>query len=163
MLKSIGQLQVLLLDGGLAAWEEAGYETESGVNTNPPAHYPVPPSFRGVVGSDDLSDRLVIDVRAPERYTGDFEPVDPRAGHIPGAINIPASSNLESGRFASRQDLQDLYRNMVDPVFSCGSGVNACHSALALVHSGAPMPDIYIGSFSEWSSSSRPISTGANP
>lgn len=163
MLWSIGHRTVRLLDGGLEAWSEAGFAIEAEPNIPGPAQYPVPGSFRGVVGPDDLEGRLVVDVRSSERYSGEIEPVDPRAGHIPGAISIPATENVESGRFADRDRLAGLYWDVSNPVFSCGSGVTACHSALAWVLTGQPMPDIYVGSFSEWSSSTRPINVGSKP
>lgn len=163
MLQSIGHQAVALLDGGLAAWNEAGYEIESVANIPRPARYPVLDTFQGVVGPDDLEGRLVVDVRATERYSGEIEPVDPRAGHIPGAVNIPAMKNTPSGRYAGTDQLSNLYSGVSNPVFSCGSGVNACHSALAWVLTGQPMPDIYVGSFSEWSSSTRPINIGSKP
>jgi thiosulfate/3-mercaptopyruvate sulfurtransferase len=163
MLESIGHHNVMLLDGGLQSWIEAGYQLETIDVTPTPTEYPGPLTFGGVVDIDDLQGREIVDVRAPDRYSGEVEPVDPRSGHIPGAINIPASSALVGKTFASPEDLGELYRHLDDPVFSCGSGVNACHSALAVVASGRTRPDVYIGSFSEWSRSHKPVATGTSP
>ncbi|HEU4895269.1 MAG TPA: rhodanese-like domain-containing protein, partial [Acidimicrobiia bacterium] len=99
MLKAIGHRRVRVLDGGYQAWVAEGCDIGVGTVTPEPAHYPVPGSFSGVAGHDRLLDRVVIDARSPDRYRGDHEPVDPKAGHIPGAHNVPTSENLdEKGR-----------------------------------------------------------------
>lgn len=158
MLRSIGHTQVQLLNGGFAAWLAADAPTESGEVEVPPRHYPVPASFSGVVSLDDLEGRTLLDARAPERYRGEFEPVDPQAGHIPGAINQPLSENLgQDGRFKSTQELFEQFRGFDRPVVSCGSGVNACHHAVAMAVAGLPIPDLYPGSFSEWSRRGLPV------
>jgi thiosulfate/3-mercaptopyruvate sulfurtransferase len=107
----------------------------------------------------------VIDARAPERYRGEFEPVDPKAGHIPKAVNIPSGRNLrDDGRFLDATRLEEVYAGIPsDAVVSCGSGVTACHDALALVLASDEMPDVYVGSFSEWSTLDLPVVTGPNP
>ena len=120
--------------------------------------------FTGVVRHDELQGRYLVDLRSAERYRGEVEPVDPKAGHIPGAVNIPLAGNLDGGRFRASNDLAEVYRDFPDDgVVSCGSGVNACHGALALVIAGRPMPDVYIGSFSDWSRRDLPVATGPNP
>jgi thiosulfate/3-mercaptopyruvate sulfurtransferase len=107
---------------------------------------------------------VVADVRAPERYRGDVEPVDPKAGHIPGAVNYPIAGNLDNGMFLSGSELAERYREFPeDGVVACGSGVNACQAAFALVVAGRPMPDVYVGSFSDWSRRDLPVATGPNP
>ena len=165
MLRAIGHQNVLVLDGGLEGWVDGGNPVESGERTNPPARYPVPCQFTGVVTHDGLSGRTVIDARSAERYRGDQEPLDPVAGHIPGAVNIPTDENLdENGRFKDQSDLRVLYAEVEDsPVVSCGSGVTACHDALAMVVAGREMPDIYVGSYSEWSRLGLPVTTGEDP
>jgi thiosulfate/3-mercaptopyruvate sulfurtransferase len=121
-------------------------------------------AFTGVVRHDDLEGRFLADLRSPERYRGEVEPVDPKAGHIPGAVNYPLAGNLDEGRFRTSSDLAEIYRDFPDNgIVSCGSGVNACHGALALVLAGKPMPDVYIGSFSDWSWRDLPVATGPNP
>jgi len=165
MLRSIGHDQVRLLDGGYPAWVAAGKEVEVGAVTRVPAVYPVPGGFGGVVTYDRLDALTVIDAREGERYRGETEPVDPKAGHIPGAINIPTSANLaDDGRWRSPSELAELYSGLGSgTVVSCGSGVTACHDALAMVVAGEDMPDVYVGSFSEWSRLDRPVAIGPLP
>lgn len=165
MLRSIGHESSRLLDGGLAAWVAVGRETKSGSVTPVQTLYPTPAGFTGVVERAYLPGRTIVDARASERYRGEHEPVDPKAGHIPGAINIPTALNLmRGGTFGEPGDLAVLYQDLgSDPVMSCGSGVNACHDALAMVVAGLEMPDIYIGAFSEWSRLDLPVATGPIP
>lgn len=164
MLQSIGHQGAKVLDGGLGAWVEAGMPLETGPVEPMPTTYPPVHGYQGVVDHDGLRGRVVADVRAPERYRGEVEPVDPKAGHIPGSVNYPIAANLAEGRFLDGQSLDRLYaRFPADGVVSCGSGVNACHTALALVLAGRPMPDVYVGSFSDWSRRDLPVSTGPNP
>lgn len=163
MLQAIGHDSIRVLDGGLDAWLAAGFPLETREASPDPVAYPGPISFSGVVDIDALDGRLVVDVRSPERYRGDVEPVDPRPGHIPGAVNIPTSYSLVDGRFADRAALGELYGNLDEPVVSCGSGVTACHTALAMAAAGLDVPEVYVGSYSEWSRSSRPVATGAHP
>jgi thiosulfate/3-mercaptopyruvate sulfurtransferase len=165
MLRSIGHERVRLLDGGYQAWVAGGKEIAVGAVTPRPARYPVPNGYRGVATRDQLAGRTVIDARAPERYRGEFEPVDPKAGHIPKAVNIPSGRNLgDDGRFLDATRLEEVYAGIPsDAVVSCGSGVTACHDALALVLASDEMPDVYVGSFSEWSTLDLPVVTGPNP
>jgi thiosulfate/3-mercaptopyruvate sulfurtransferase len=164
MLESIGHRGARVLDGGLRAWVDAGYPLQTGPIEPLPATYPPVDRYRGVVRYDGLDGRVVADVRAPERYRGDTEPVDPKSGHIPGAINYPLAENLVDGRFRDSEALAKLYRDFPDNgVVSCGSGVNACHAALALIVAGRPMPDLYVGSFSDWSRRDLPVHTGPKP
>jgi thiosulfate/3-mercaptopyruvate sulfurtransferase len=165
MLRSIGHGgQVRVLDGGIQAWVEAGQPLETNLVVPVPVEYPPVLRFSGVVRHDELEGRAVADVRDPERYRGEIEPIDPKAGHIPGAVSYPLSGNLEEGRFRSPQDLADRYEDFPDDgVVSCGSGVNACHAALALVVAGRPLPDVYVGSFSDWSRRDLPVATGPEP
>ena len=165
MLRSIGHERVRLLDGGLAAWEAADQPLSDEPVSTEAKVYPPVAQFQGVVVRDDLEGRPLIDVRAPDRYRGEVEPIDPKAGHIPGAINIPFSDNLgDHRRFLTPDALRLLYQSAPpDAIVSCGSGVNACHSALAMVLAGRPMPDVYIGSFSDWSRQDLPVSVGDKP
>jgi len=165
MLESIGHRgQVMVLDGGLRAWTGRDLPLAIGSVDPEPAVYPEVDGYRGVVTHDQLEGRVVADARSPERYRGEVEPVDPKAGHIPGALNYPLAENLEGGRFRESRVLAERYRAFPDDgVVSCGSGVNACHTALALVIAGRPMPDVYIGSFSDWSRRDLPVVTGPNP
>jgi thiosulfate/3-mercaptopyruvate sulfurtransferase len=165
MLRAIGFERVQVLDGGYQAWVVAGYDVEHG-NVDPePTVYPEPMGFDGVVDHDQLHERVVVDAREAERYRGEFEPVDPKAGHIPGAVNVPTSLNLGAdGHFRPREELAVVYSGVAqDPVVSCGSGVTSCHNALAMVVAGHDLPDVYVGSFSEWSRRDLPVATGPNP
>jgi len=114
----------------------------------------------------DLKQANLVDSRSHDRYLGDNEPIDPVAGHIPGASNLPWMDNLDpSGRFLSAEDLksrfQNLYKSPRKPVFYCGSGVTACHNVLATQIAGLPMPGVYAESWSGWiTDPSRPISVG---
>jgi thiosulfate/3-mercaptopyruvate sulfurtransferase len=121
--------------------------------------------FSGVIGAVELADKTVIDARAGARYRGEVEPVDPKPGHIPGAINIPTDVNLdETGRFRDARDLASVYAALSgDVVVSCGSGVNACHDALAMVVAGLSIPLVYVGSYSEWTRNDRPVNVGPEP
>jgi len=166
MLRSVGHAAAQVLDGGYQAWVSDGREVEAGPGGPPrPTVYPVPAGFAGVVTRDQLGGRSLLDVRAAARYRGDEEPVDPRAGHIPGAVNMPISESLdETGRFLDPDALRRRFADLPEsPVVSCGSGVNACHTALAMILVGRPMPDIYIGSFSEWSRCDLPVVSGDSP
>lgn len=165
MLRSIGHEKIQLLDGGYQAWLDAGHAIQTGPVTPEPADYPGPVRFTGVVGADELEDKTVIDARADARYRGEVEPVDPEPGHIPGALNIPTDANLdETGRFRDARDLASEYSRLAgDVVVSCGSGVNACHDALAMVIAGLPMPLVYVGSYSEWTRNDRPVNVGPEP
>lgn len=166
MLRAIGHERVQLLDGGYQAWIASGHDVGTGsVDPGAVGPYPMPERFEGVATLDDLPGRVLVDARAGERYRGEIEPVDPKAGHIPGAINIPTSRNLApDGRFRPVDELASLYAQLPrDTVVSCGSGVTACHDALAMVVAGHDMPDVYVGSFSEWSRLDRPVTTGPNP
>jgi thiosulfate/3-mercaptopyruvate sulfurtransferase len=165
MLRSIGHERSRLLDGGLGAWLDAGLPVTDDESRRPSKNYTAVAGFTGVVTADGLAGRPLIDARAPERYRGEVEPVDPKAGHIPGAINMPAAENLgPHGRFLGLEDLIERYRETPgDSIVSCGSGVTACQVALALVVAGHPMPDLYIGSFSDWSRRDLPVATGDLP
>jgi thiosulfate/3-mercaptopyruvate sulfurtransferase len=164
MLESIGHRGAFVLDGGLHAWVDEGYPLQTGRVMPSATTYPSVPGFTGVIRYDRLEGRALADVRAPERYRGETEPVDVKAGHIPGAVNYPLAGSLDQGRFRSGRELAHLYRDFPeDGVVSCGSGVNACHAALALVIAGRPMPEVYIGSFSDWSRRDLPVRTGPNP
>ena len=162
MLRSIGHHEVRLLDGGYQAWVERGGPVETGPVSVTSQQYPGPVQFTGVTTHDQIEDRRVIDARAPERYRGDHEPIDPRPGRIPGSLNIPTGENLDrGGLFLNPSRLAAVYSEVPDDaVVSCGSGVTACHDALAMVVAGRPMPDVYVGSYSEWSRRDLPVETG---
>jgi thiosulfate/3-mercaptopyruvate sulfurtransferase len=175
MLKWIGHDAVAVLDGGLQAWEAAGAALS---NTAPPPLAPTSfspsPSLACLAGSDDvlagLSDgaQTVLDARAAPRYRGEVEPLDPVAGHIPGALNRPFASNLQAdGRFKDAQTLKAEFaallggRSPATVVHHCGSGVSAVPNVLAMELAGLGRTTLYAGSWSEWcSDSARPVAKG---
>jgi thiosulfate/3-mercaptopyruvate sulfurtransferase len=162
-----------VLDGGIAAWTDAGLP----LTTEPPALEPetwTPGEPRDDVVSTDAverlgSDALLVDARAAERYRGETEPVDPRPGHVPGAVNVPWSTNLgEDGRFLPPDELRARYAAVgaeERPVIAyCGSSLTATHDLLAMELAGIEDGRLYEGSWSHWSSDpSRPAAVGAKP
>jgi thiosulfate/3-mercaptopyruvate sulfurtransferase len=165
MLTSIGHQDVAVLDGGIQSWIRSGGSLEVVEAQPQPVRYPRVVGFTGVVDHTELHDRVVLDVRSPDRYRGDYEPVDPKAGHIPGAVNLPLAGNVaDDGLLRSSPDLAGRYAPFPDDVVvSCGSGVNACQAALAMSVAGRRVPDVYVGSFSDWSRLDLPVSVGPEP
>lgn len=176
MLDALGHPDVALLDGGLGAWVAAGGQVVADV----PAHEPVALTLAGawprVIDREVLAGRLgeldLVDVRAPERYRGEVEPVDPVAGHIPTARNVPTADLigpdgrlLEADLLAARlsADGPPAARHATERVLSCGSGVTACLGILAHRVAGLSDPLLYPGSFSDWSRSGMPVATGPVP
>ena len=168
LLRHHGHDDVRVLDGGWSAWRAASGEVEKG---------PEPPrsagDLVGAPGSMPVVDSLsamgvsvLVDARAPERYRGETEPVDPVAGRVPGAVNVPTAHNLDgTGRFLSAEELREVYASVgaadgVDVATYCGSGVTACHNLLALEVAGV-RGALYPGSWSEWvADDARPVETG---
>ena len=175
MLRWLGHTAVAVLDGGLPAWKSIGGPLESGATAAavPAPPYPPREPQAGSIDADALGRRLgrvrVIDARAPERFRGDVEPLDTRAGHIPGARNRFFKDNLAGdGRFKPADELRSEFEPLVsagpihEVVHQCGSGVTACHNLLAMEHAGLAGSVLYPGSWSEWSADpSRPVAQGA--
>ena len=176
LLKLLGHEAVAVLDGGLAAWREAGLpEEDAGVMPRALPPYPSPGFDRSrIAEAGELLSRLheppgwLLDARGGERFRGEVEPIDPVAGHVPGALNRPFMLNLAGGRFRPaaelRAELVPLLhgRDPSDAVLMCGSGVTACHLLLALEHAGLAGARVYPGSWSGWlADPSRPVATGA--
>lgn len=167
MLRSIGHDRVAVLDGGYAAWVAAGQRVTADVPSVDPRSYPSVDAWTGTVTADEVAESLaaggvVIDARAAERYRGDTEPIDPRAGHIPGARSLPHMDNLTpKGVHSSPAELRERFADVGDaPVVYCGSGVTACHDLLAMAIAGIPEARLYPGSWSEWASDpDRPVET----
>jgi thiosulfate/3-mercaptopyruvate sulfurtransferase len=170
LLRWLGHAQVSVLDGGRAAWAAAGGTLVSQATpAAAAAPYPDCPPGMPTVDAAALQARLgqvtVLDARAPERYRGEVEPLDPVAGHIPGATCRFFKLNLAAdGRFkpapALRAEFQAL-GDRSDVVHQCGSGVTACHNLLAMVHAGLQPGVLYPGSWSEWCSDpARPVAKG---
>lgn len=164
MLKSFGLKNVQVLDGGIQATEKEDLEFSSGEEVFEKSeiitkkHWLLPISnLEGVENELTNEFATVIDVRDAYRYKGEFEPIDLVAGHIPGAINIPFSENLdENGNFLKPEVLTEKYLKLLENkpeklIIHCGSGVTACHTILALAYAGFEIPNLYVGSWSEWS------------
>ncbi|MFQ5660668.1 MAG: sulfurtransferase [Gammaproteobacteria bacterium] len=169
LLRYVGHEAVAVLDGGWQLWREAGFECEQGERKNTPVGFKghARPEWVVTLG-DVMAAPLLVDSREPARYRGEHEPIDPVAGHIPGAINRYWKENLAAdGCFLAPQQLrQDFLKMYADTparesVFYCGSGVTACHNLLAAYHAGLPAPRLYAGSWSEWCADpERPVATG---
>lgn len=176
MLKWAGHEAVAVLDGGLQAWQAAGGEVASGEE---PGHFRSnfelrPPLARLVDAQHVLAQlgggalQTVLDARAGARFRGETEPLDPVAGHIPGALNRPFAQNIgENGRFKPAEQLRAEFDALLagrDPagvVHQCGSGVSAVPNLLAMQVAGYPATALYAGSWSDWCSDrSRPVATG---
>lgn len=164
LLRHYGHTDVRVLDGALAAWREAGGDLETGVRVVASGDFAGAPGSMRVVSADEVLDvRVLVDARAPERFRGEVEPVDPVAGHIPGSVNVPTAVNLGvDGRFRPREELREAYAAVgvhgdVDAAVYCGSGVTAAHDVLAMELTGV-RAGLYPGSWSEWvDDPSRPI------
>ncbi|MDT0187205.1 sulfurtransferase [Microbacterium sp. ARD31] len=168
LLKHHGHPDVRVLDGGWTAWEEEGHPVETGEASVETGDFAVGTDKRmPVVHADDVLDvDVLIDARAPERFRGETEPVDAVAGHVPGAVNVPTTDNLDAhGRFRSPDELYATYARVGATATGsvaayCGSGVTAAHDVLAMAAAGIEAA-LYPGSWSGWiTDSSRPVETG---
>jgi thiosulfate/3-mercaptopyruvate sulfurtransferase len=173
MMKAIKHRKIQVLNGGYEAAVRAGFPVGSGDET--PAtvdEYRIENWQLPIAGIEDVEkarkdkDFLVIDVREKDRFDGLREPLDLIAGHIPGAINVPFTENLDAqGFYLSPAELQEKYTNVLDGrdpqnvIVHCGSGVTACHTLLAFDQAGVEIPQLYVGSWSEWSRRGRPMVT----
>ncbi len=165
MLRMLGHRNVAVLDGGWKAWKRGGFA----VATEEPK--PATGDFRGEPANDSwvtteqvehaLGDGVtgapIVDARSAPRFRGEHEPIDARAGHVPGALNRPCDLNLdEQGYFLAperlRQDFLALFedKEAAEVIHMCGSGVSACHNILAMELAGWPVTRLYVGSWSEW-------------
>jgi thiosulfate/3-mercaptopyruvate sulfurtransferase len=168
-----GLTGVRLLDGGLAAWRRAGGAVETGDVVPEPGNVVLTGDAMPVLSIDEAAalpaTGLLLDARAGERYRGEVEPVDPRAGHVPGAVSAPTAANLTlDGSFRPPSELRERFAGLgIEPgrpvgVY-CGSGVTAAHEVAALAVAGIDAA-LWPGSWSQWSNdSSRPAATGAAP
>ncbi len=172
MLRILGS-SAALLDGGLGAWSGPVVEGPIAPAATPAKRTAQPWPADAIATEEQVvahiaAGGVVADSRAPERYRGDTEPIDPRAGHVPGAVNLPMGANLgPGGRFRPPAELASRFAEAgadEDAIFYCGSGVSACHNVLAMEASGRARPRVYVGSWSAWSSDpSRPAATGDTP
>jgi thiosulfate/3-mercaptopyruvate sulfurtransferase len=173
MLRWLGHDAVAVLDGGFAQWIAEARPTSRTIETRTPEVFTGVPRPGWTVSVSEVPslaaspDIRVVDARAPERFRGEVEPIDPVAGHIPGAVNHFFGRNLVDGRFRTPEALREGFRDSLGSVRGdqvvcyCGSGVTACHNVLALEHAGLPGARLYPGSWSEWvSDPTRPIERG---
>ncbi|PHN08047.1 sulfurtransferase [Flavilitoribacter nigricans] len=170
MLRWLGHEAVAVLDGGWPAWQAADLAISDKLATVRPRQFKPQSTLASSIdaaGVDEVRERadyVVVDSRTPERYRGEVEPIDPVAGHIPGAINLPFPANLADGKFLSPEELKARFAAALgntkgeQVVFYCGSGVTACHNILAYAHAGLGDAVLYPGSWSDWiTDTSRPV------
>jgi thiosulfate/3-mercaptopyruvate sulfurtransferase len=181
LLRWLGHARVAVLDGGWSAWMAAAMPVDTRVPAPPAGQFRVGASLQAVADAAAVLDHaraataaartptLLLDARAPDRYEGRNETLDPVAGHIPGAVNRCWKDNLDAqGRFKPAAQLRAEYSALLDgrpphqAIVQCGSGVTACHDALALHLAGLPGAALYPGSWSEWiADPARPVVRGA--
>ena len=165
-----GVADVRVLDGGLAAWQAAGGEVSTEVPADAEGTFTATPGHIPMLDAEGAAavaaSGVLLDARAPERFAGEVEPMDPVAGHIPGATNAPTTANVdETGHFLPAADLRERFEklgvdNTTEVGVYCGSGVTAAHEALALEIAGLDAP-VYLGSWSHWiTNPNHPIATG---
>jgi thiosulfate/3-mercaptopyruvate sulfurtransferase len=174
MLRWLGAPAVAVLDGGFKAWTSSGGPLESAEPEPGTEHFTARVDFHATLSAAELELALrdpklkLVDARAAERFAGLVEPIDSAAGHIPGAVNHPFTSNLDPGnRFLPAAELKRRWEERLaggeakDLVAMCGSGVTACHNLLSLEVAGLPGAKLYPGSWSEWiRDPRRPIARG---
>ena len=182
LLRWVGHADVAVLDGGLQAWEAAHFPVDQVVPEEPqlnatPGNITRKPSLVQMVTAEIVqkylghADKPIVDARAPDRYRGENETLDPVGGHIPGARNRFFRDNLQAdGTFKPAEQLRADFTGVLagaqaqDVTLQCGSGVTACHNVLAMEIAGLTGAALYAGSWSEWCSDpSRPVATGPNP
>ena len=172
MLRWLGHDGVAVLDGGYAAWLAEQRPVTTEIPSPARGEFSAAPRAAWLVTSTELAAaqsiaRKLFDARAPERFRGEVEPIDPVAGHIPGAVNLPFAANLRDGRFLAPAELRERFARALgdtapqDAIVYCGSGVTACHDLLAFARAGLPIPRLYAGSWSEWiTDPARPVERG---
>jgi thiosulfate/3-mercaptopyruvate sulfurtransferase len=172
LLRYHGHVATRLLDGGIGAWQAAGRPVTREPATVVPGDFVVRPGRLPVIDADGAAELaasgVLLDARAVERYRGEVEPVDPVAGHIPGAVSAPTVANVRAdGRLRTAAELRDRFaalgvRDGIPIGVYCGSGVTAAHEVLALDVAGLAAA-LYPGSWSEWIALGRPVATGGQP
>lgn len=175
MLRWVGHRAVAVLDGGLPAWTVGGLPLTTAIRSRAPGNITMCDRLVSTVSADDVfsnlsqATRVVVDARAPDRYRGENETLDPVGGHIPGARNRFFKDNLQAdGHFKTATQLRAEFSALIDhsqnAVMQCGSGITACHHLLAMEIAGLPGAALYPGSWSEWCADPlRPIAVGDQP
>ncbi len=172
LLRYMGHDAVALLDGGWGAWEAAGLPTRCGEERATTRVFLGAPHGERLVTIEEVPDLpLLVDSRDPARYRGEVEPLDPVAGHIPGAVNYCWKENLDArGHFLPPPQLRAQIEKVLggipsrEAAFYCGSGVTACHNLVAIARAGLPDARLYAGSWSEWCTDpGRPVVRGPEP
>ncbi len=172
MLTNQGHPAVSVLDGGLDAWSAIDGPLTDELPTVERTAFSTRP-WIATVDRHEVENRpdttMLIDARASERYRGDEEPIDPVAGHIPGAISMPLTDNLNPDMtFMAPAQLRERFlsagiEGTQTVIMHCGSGVTACHNILAMVVAGMPVANLYVGSWSDWSTAGLPAAQGDDP
>ncbi|MBX3061305.1 MAG: sulfurtransferase [Anaerolineae bacterium] len=171
MLHYMGHGATAVLDGGWAAWQAAGLPASQEVAVGRTAVFTGAPRSDWLVQMADVPGvSLLVDSRGPARYRGEIEPIDKKAGHIPGAVNYFYEQNWgANGRYLPADQLRARFQALLgetspdEAVFYCGSGVSACVNILAMAHSGLGYGRLYVGSWSEWSRrEENPVAIGDN-
>ena len=174
MMRWLGHPGVALLDGGYPKWTREKRPVDANIPEPHKAACACLPEPTQIVGADEImhasktGDQLIIDARPDRRFSGEYEPLDPVAGHVPGAINYPFDENLDvDGTFLPPEALRENYQALLkgrpawQVLHMCGSGVTACHNILAMEIAGLPGSRLYPGSWSEWITDPvRPVATG---
>lgn len=174
MMRWLGHPGVALLDGGYPKWTREKRPVDADIPATHRAACACLPEPTQIVAADDVlrasrsGEQLILDARPDRRFSGEFEPLDPVAGHVPGAVNYPFDENLDvDGTFLPPEALRENYQALLkgkpawQVIHMCGSGVTACHNILAMEIAGLPGSRLYPGSWSEWiTDPARPVATG---
>jgi thiosulfate/3-mercaptopyruvate sulfurtransferase len=174
MLDDLGHADAAVLDGGIIAWSASGHALSTDVPSWKPARLDLRERWTRTIDRDALRGRLgtvrLLDARGAARYRGETEPIDAYPGHIPTAISAPTDGNLAAGGgFLNRDELRARFQALgadgsdMGVIIACGSGVAACHNALAMRIAGLPDPILYPGSYSDWTAAGYPVATGEEP
>ena len=178
ILRWLGHESVYVLDGGYSRWQQLGFPLEAGEGVRDATQYQESPGATRVLTTADLEGNLdklrehkLLDARDRQRFLGKLEPIDPVAGHIPGAINMPFAKFVrEDGTWLPLRERAALLEKVLGPdrnvdwSVMCGSGVTACHLAISGIEAGYNEPRLYVGSWSEWiRDPDRPVETGDGP
>ncbi len=176
LLRWMGHERVSLLDGGFEHWLRGGHPVSAEASARPATTFYAHPGSAATLSTSEVAEALrsdgsllLVDARDAVRFRGDAEPIDPIAGHVPGARNVPLAASLRAdGRWRAADELRRLWEPLLGTppgrpwAVMCGSGVTACHLAVSAGLAGFQAPSLYVGSWSEWiRDSRRPVAVGA--